>query len=379
MRLLSGNNIHAMKRILLAVFALLMMEAKAQYCGNSGYAQCTIDTNHSGSFYPLSDSLSPFVNGSVSNSFIQYISSGTIMFAGSLVSIQSIRIDSIENLPDGLCWATSDSTNTFRDTGCIKFNGTTCSLPGQYKLRVYVTADVGTPISVNADAAGVDFFIRVKNMGDADTPVDTSQTSANPFIPYSSGILSCTPDTACQAAFTLSPDPIVSHNWFALNQATSLMPLNYSWTWGDGSGSTGATPSHIYATPGNYNICLTISNNYGCNHTYCDSSTYIYKTEDMISVQVVDQLPTGIQTFSNQQYTFSIYPNPASNSVNIAVTEDLLNSTLTLTDITGRQLANVLLTTANRELSTDGYANGVYFATIRKDGGVYSKKLMIQH
>ncbi len=88
---------------------------------------------------------------------------------------------------------------------------------------------------------------------------------------------------------------------------------------------------------------------------------------------------TGIQTFSNQHSTFRIYPNPASNSVNIAITEDLLNSTLTLTDITGRQLAVTQLSINNYELIIDGFANGVYFATIRKDGGVYSKKLMIQH
>ena len=89
--------------------------------------------------------------------------------------------------------------------------------------------------------------------------------------------------------------------------------------------------------------------------------------------------PTDIQEDFANEISFSIYPNPASNSVNIAITEDLLNSTLTLTDITGRQLANVVLTTANRELSTDGLSNGVYFASIRKNGGVYSKKLMIQH
>jgi len=360
-----------MKRFLLAILTLLMLGAQAQYCGNSGPSQCFIDTTHAGNFYPVGDSLAPFVNGTVSSTVIQYNSADTITFGGQNLTIQWLRFDSIGNLPNGLCWSTSDTTNKFIDSGCIKFNGTTCSLPGQYKLRVIVTVFIGVPIVTNADVAGLKLYIRVKNMGDADTPVDTSQTSANPFIAYGNAISGCAPDTTCHAAFTLYHEISMPDSWYALNQSTSTKPLTYFWNWGDGSGSNLATPSHVYTTPGIYNICLTVADITGCSDTYCDSS-YIS------SVQVVNQLPTGITQTTATAYDFKVFPNPASSSITVSVPEALIGSTLTLTDITGREINSVWLSTANHELSTASLANGIYFVTIRNKSTLLSKKLVVQ-
>ncbi|MFI5196482.1 MAG: PKD domain-containing protein [Chitinophagales bacterium] len=41
-------------------------------------------------------------------------------------------------------------------------------------------------------------------------------------------------------------------------------PLTYSWNFGDGYGSTAATPSHAFASPGYYNITLSVTNAQGC-------------------------------------------------------------------------------------------------------------------
>jgi PKD repeat protein len=44
----------------------------------------------------------------------------------------------------------------------------------------------------------------------------------------------------------------------------------YSWDFGDGETSAEQNPSHIYATPGTYNVCLTITaHNPSCSATYC--------------------------------------------------------------------------------------------------------------
>ncbi len=366
------------KGLLFLVLGLLVVGAKAQYCGNSGSSQCIIDPNHQGFFYPVNDSLPPLENGVVSNAVIQYINSGTITFGGNVVSVQSLRIDSIENLPDGLCWATSDTTNTFTDTGCIKLNGTTCSMPGQYKLRVYITANIGVPIFTTADAAGFKFFVRVKNLSSSDTPVDTSQTSVNPFISYGDSIWGCAYDTLCHAAFTLYPDTTTPHKWWALDQSTSSMPLTYFWSWGDGSGTFGPTPSHNYASPGNYNICLAISNPWGCSNTYCDSSTYIYKTEDMISVQVVNHLVSGITELPTATASFTLSPNPATTSVTVTTPEGAESALLTITDITGRVIMTDVLTMVNRQWSIVNFSNGVYLVTVTDSNGRSgTKKLVI--
>ncbi|MES2620689.1 MAG: T9SS type A sorting domain-containing protein [Bacteroidota bacterium] len=71
-----------------------------------------------------------------------------------------------------------------------------------------------------------------------------------------------------------------------------------------------------------------------------------------------------------------IYPNPASNSVTISVDESMLGATATITDITGRSMAAVQLSTVNLQLSTESLAGGVYFVTVSNEKGSVTKKLV---
>jgi hypothetical protein len=190
-----------MKKIIFTLFSftLLYLNSSAQYCGHlgnpSGGSQCAISgTLTKPGLDPVSDSLPVVVNGVVSSTVIQFLNFDTIRFAGNLLTVQSLRIDSIGNLPTGLCWATDQADNTYlnQEEGCIKVNGTTCSTPGQYRLKIIVTACVGpslalcAPIQTDAGAAGLFYYVRVKNSGATDTPVDTTGQSANTniFVPY---------------------------------------------------------------------------------------------------------------------------------------------------------------------------------------------------
>ncbi len=86
----------------------------------------------------------------------------------------------------------------------------------------------------------------------------------------------------------------------------------------------------------------------------------------------IGQLPTAVANFL-------LFPNPASNSINIVVDEELIGSHLTVTDITGRQLMAAQLVINNYKLIIDGFANGIYFVTIRKQSVVLSKKIAVNH
>lgn len=166
----------------------------------------------------------------------------------------------------------------------------------------------------------------------------------------------------CRAHFTIYPDTVVQHNWFALNLASGNPSISYLWNWGDGSTSTGPTPSHIYSAAANYNICLSISDGVGCSDTYCDSSTYIYKTEQtIISVSAVTQLPTGISSFSNQNSTFSIYPNPATTQLFIQ-TNGVEIEQINIYNTTGSLVRQTKTQTNSIDISE--LANGVYVAEI---------------
>ena len=186
-----------MKKVIftLLTFSALCFNANAQYCGASnpsGQSQCS----PSGlltkpGLQPSTDSLPSAVNGYSYTSPIQFKNFDTIRAFGNLLTIVSLRIDSINNLPSGLCWATdkADNPNTSQkdelnlysnqEDGCIKINGTTCADPGVYRLKIKVKADVGLGFEVpyDADQVGLKYYVRVINSGDAEVALDTSQAT----------------------------------------------------------------------------------------------------------------------------------------------------------------------------------------------------------
>lgn len=79
-----------------------------------------------------------------------------------------------------------------------------------------------------------------------------------------------------------------------------------------------------------------------------------------------------------QNPQFAISPNPATNSVTIAIDEDMLNSNLTVYDITGKKMTAVQLQTKNVKLQTDNLSQGIYFITIQTRTVRVTKKLVKQ-
>jgi hypothetical protein len=174
---------------------------------------------------------------------------------------------------------------------------------------------------------------------------------------------SCHAPISCSAHFTIYPDTTTPHLWYVIKQTTGTGALNYLWDWGDGSTSTGATPSHVYSSASYYNICLSITDSTGCTATFCDSSTYIYKTEAAaITINVVEQLPTGIEE-AIAEATISVYPNPATNQLNINL-KGLQADQISIYNIDGKLLSNVKQP-ANNQRDISDLSAGLYFAEIR--------------
>lgn len=176
-----------MKKVIftLMTFGALYFNASAQYCGSSnpsGPNQCS----PSGALTkpglsPSTDSLPPAVNGTAYTTVIQFKNFDTIRAFGNLLTISTLQIDSINNLPSGLCWATNVANNKWnnQEDGCIRINGTTCSDPGVYRIKIKVLADVGLGFAVpyDADQVGLKYYVRTINNGDAEVALDTSQTA----------------------------------------------------------------------------------------------------------------------------------------------------------------------------------------------------------
>jgi gliding motility-associated-like protein len=52
-----------------------------------------------------------------------------------------------------------------------------------------------------------------------------------------------------------------------VNLSQSDVPTQYFWDFGDGNTSTAVNPNHIYLSPGNYSVALTLNQLYGCMDT----------------------------------------------------------------------------------------------------------------
>ncbi|MBL7799827.1 MAG: T9SS type A sorting domain-containing protein [Chitinophagales bacterium] len=178
-----------MKKLYLFLLVFLFSHViHAQYCGNSGPLVCSqTGTMTQPSLSPSSSQLTPLSNGQLSSVTIQIMAPDSLRSIG--VEVTETIIDSITNLPSGMCWATNKVGNKFgtKEKGCIVLSGLPCSLNGQYLLQIHMTVKNSLFPFHMVNGSGFfnyNCFLRVKNGTDPATSVDTTQTYSNPFIPY---------------------------------------------------------------------------------------------------------------------------------------------------------------------------------------------------
>lgn len=134
-----------------------------------------------------------------------------------------------------------------------------------------------------------------------------------------------------------------------------------SWDFGDGSNPVYQTnPTYIYATNGNYLVCVTVSNNCGSN-TICKT---IF--QGIISINELSKNPNP-----------SIYPNPATKTVHIVTYET--GSRASIYNLTGTLLLQQQLQRGDNSLSLAQLASGIYIVRITDArGGIISRKLIVE-
>jgi PKD repeat protein len=86
--------------------------------------------------------------------------------------------------------------------------------------------------------------------------------------------------------------------------------VSWRWTFGDGTSATGQHTSHIYAAGGNYQVCLNIKTNLGCETRICKQ--VIIQSPGQAQLQlspnpVVSVLHAVFQSVLHEQVTISIY------------------------------------------------------------------------
>jgi len=194
-------------------------------------------------------------------------------------------------------------------------------------------------------------------------------------------------NTGCNAAFTFDSTltgngQIVLYNTSTVDSLFQNANIMYQWSWGDGSGSVGAFPSHQYTQSGNFVICLTQtatdSTAFGiftCTSAYCDTisidstGNVSYKGVNvMVNVYSPDQMDIDEKELSE----INIYPNPSRDFVTIELDTP---SEVIITDALGRAVLHVS-NTLNVEISD--LPKGTYIVRTLSPKGTLSQIFIVQ-
>jgi PKD domain/Secretion system C-terminal sorting domain len=164
----------------------------------------------------------------------------------------------------------------------------------------------------------------------------------------------------------LNNHPLAGFTWFAeelevtFSDNSYYRPEEWLWDFGDGTGSMERNPIHSYVQPGEYYVCLTVSNEY-------DSDTACHWVS-------LDTLLTATQPLSIGG-SVSLYPNPAREEVWLSFDEALTQpATWSVYDAMGRQVGEVLLQPGKSRyhLFTGGLGSGLYFWNLWSEGRILS-------
>lgn len=152
-----------------------------------------------------------------------------------------------------------------------------------------------------------------------------------------------------------------------------FFPTQWEWDFGDGSaGSTEQNPTHNYAAPGEYIVCLTVSNA-NASSTWCDT----------VRVEVVSSAGEAGQ----ERVELRVFPNPAHPDVPATLIAEGLPATEvagTVRDAFGRTVRRLSAPVVNgrlrQELDVGGLPAGVYFVELLSERGVVlgSGKLVLR-
>ncbi|HOZ30581.1 MAG TPA: PKD domain-containing protein, partial [Bacteroidales bacterium] len=180
----------------------------------------------------------------------------------------------------------------------------------------------------------------------------------------------------CSAYFYLYADTSISHHYFAVNMASGVTPLTYSWDWGDGNVSDGPYPSHTYTSEGNYTICLSITDSVGCTNTHC-VSFYLQKDgKSTVTIDVLSDSPTEINNIVKDK-AFTIFPNPVNDILTIRLLKYIPKGEIEIYNLLGQKYNTLMISNTETEIDVSGLLRGIYIIELKTDDNI-SRQMFIK-
>ncbi len=150
----------------------------------------------------------------------------------------------------------------------------------------------------------------------------------------------------------------------------SVGATEFQWDLGNGFYSTLENPEFTYQGPGDYEVCLTVSN-LCTQEGYCEVVTLNDSTG-------TEGGALALEDKSQLENKVTVSPNPAQEFVNLGFS-DLSVSTIQVINQMGVLVKDLKVTSSTNkyQLSLQGIRSGMYFIRVYTDKGVIVKRLLI--
>lgn len=169
--------------------------------------------------------------------------------------------------------------------------------------------------------------------------------------------------TVLNAASVAGVTSTVNGSSVSFTATTPQNATTYQWNFGDGNTITALSPTiqYNYAECGEYTVTLTVGNSNGCGTDDAQTSFEI--------------ICAGIEE-ANAAVNVGVYPNPASEYIQLANPNGLTIEGITVYDAAGKQLYQ---TAANQTAMPDitAWASGMYLIKINADGKTFTQRFII--
>jgi PKD repeat protein len=235
-----------------------------------------------------------------------------------------------------------------------------CGIPGSGSNPFVLTsaANTNTLTYTHALTNNAIYYYYLKiTQADGDliytSPIWYKRNDAVTIYPPVANFAPVSTNTACAHTFTLTDNSTNS-------------PTSWSWYMPGATPSTSTlqNPVITYTSSGIKNISLSATNASG-------SSTIITKT---ITVNTC----TGLEELTGEQ--ISIYPNPASDYININIDNSIEHATIKLVDVLGKEVLLNHTTQSNFQLNLNGISNGIYSLNLTDSHNrSFTKLIVVNH
>lgn len=266
------------------------------------------------------------------------------------------------------------------------------SNPGQYILLANVAGSYTGTTNFSAYASGPGYVISESGFGmyNSGTLTFDQNGTYNVCMYLTDSVQGCydyictninvtnagsvsTPTCFADASFALYQDSTNLGTYYAYNYGGGTGNGSYLWNFGDGTTSTQAYPTHVYASAGFYTLCLTVTatdsaGNSTCTDTQCSVGGFKIATSGQMGKIVVmnPNGTTGVKEYANVTASFNAYPNPLSDELNIevALTNNSTALVYTIVDALGKVVAQNKLTDSKTTINTASLEKGFYFLSV---------------